>query len=86
MAITFDPADDARAFARENGFDWPIIAEATGFIEQVGVATYPTMALVSPDGLLMAKKVGLPGTSPGGSKNESGWLEQWVNDALSTGN
>lgn len=62
VAITFDSVDEARAFASKRGFDWPIIPDALDFIDQVGVTTYPTMALVSARGKLMARRVGESGT------------------------
>lgn len=86
VAITFDSADEARAFASKHEFDWPIIPDALDFIDQVGVTTYPTMALVSAKGILMARKVGESSTNPDGSGTESGWLKQWVNEVLSMRN
>lgn len=86
VAITFDSAEEARMFASKRAFNWPIIPDAMGFIEQVGVTTYPTMALVSAKGTLLARRISDSATNPDGSKNESGWLKKWVDEVLSKNN
>ena len=84
VAITFDSADEARAFADKHGFDWRIIPDAQDFIDEVGVKMYPAMALVSANGILIATKLGESTTNADGSKVESGWLKAWVDQALVT--
>jgi peroxiredoxin len=86
VAITFDSDDEAQAFASKNSFDWPIIPNATDFIDQVGVRTYPMMALVSAQGILMARKTSQSSTNLDGSSSESGWLKRWVDEVLSMSN
>ena len=85
VAVTFNSADEARLFADKYGFDWRIIPDAQGFIDQVGVSTYPAMALVSADGILIAARIGEFATNPDEPKVESGWLKAWVDEALLTG-
>ena len=84
VAITFDSTDEARLFAAKHGYDWRIIADAQGFIDQVGVSAYPAMALVSADGILIATRIGEFTTNPDEPKVESGWLKAWVDEALLT--
>lgn len=84
VAITFDSADEARVFADKHGLDWRIIPDAQSFIDQVGVTSYPAMALVSANGILIARRIGEPAKNPDESKLESGWLKAWVDEALST--
>lgn len=50
IAVTFDSAKDAKSFSLKRKFNWPLLADAQGFIDAVGVTVYPTMVLVGSDG------------------------------------
>jgi thiol-disulfide isomerase/thioredoxin len=53
VSVTFDDITTAKRFVQERGLKTPIVAEAQGYIDAVGVKVYPTLALVSPDGHLL---------------------------------
>ena len=53
IAVTFDSAQDAKSFSLKRKFNWPLLADAQGFIDAVGITVYPTMVLVGPDGRIV---------------------------------
>lgn len=54
FAITFDSAKEASAFAAKTKFGWRTVADARALIDKVGVNAYPTLALLDPQGKLVA--------------------------------
>ncbi len=63
VAITFDEAEEARAFVDRYRFKWRVVPNARDFIDQVRVKSYPMMALFDADGRLL-------GTKRGGARDE----------------
>ena len=79
LAITFDPKSNAEIFVAKYGLKWPTIANAQSFIDVLGISAYPTLVLVSPEGRLVATKIG--GIISSTNKNAGlEALEQWVQD------
>jgi cytochrome oxidase Cu insertion factor (SCO1/SenC/PrrC family) len=58
LAVTFDDAEESRAFVQRFGFRWRIVPDARDFIDRVRVKNYPTMALFAADGRLLGFKRG----------------------------
>lgn len=56
LALTFDPAADAKTFVKQTGFAWNIAPDATPLINQLGIKTYPSFALIDAHGKLVAIK------------------------------
>jgi peroxiredoxin len=77
LAVTFDDLATAKGFAKKRGLQWPILAEAQPLINAVGVTSYPTFALVGPDGRLRAisHSFAIP---PRGAKLDVANLSTWV--------
>jgi peroxiredoxin len=59
LAITFDPAFDARRFVSERKFNWPVFADAARFLRAAGVRRFPSYMLVAPDGRIVGRGSGL---------------------------
>jgi peroxiredoxin len=59
LAITFDPAADARRFVSERKLSWPVLADAGRFLSAAGVRTFPAYMLVAPDGRILGRGAGL---------------------------
>jgi peroxiredoxin len=59
VAITFDPAVDARRFVSERKLNWPVIADAGHFLNAAGVRSFPGYMLVAPDGRILGRGAGL---------------------------
>lgn len=78
LAITPDPADEARAFVAHRRFDWPVIAEARAFITAAQVRGYPTWLLVARDGRILGRGTGLGAEAMRDPAAALAELEQWV--------
>jgi peroxiredoxin len=59
VAITFDPAADARRFVSERKLNWPVVADAGRFLRDAGVRSFPGYMLVAPDGRIIGRGAGL---------------------------
>lgn len=81
VAVTFDAAADAKAFVAKYGLIWPVLADAQDYIDKIGLKTYPTLALVSSHGKLVALKTGGPAALFASGTTDSA-LENWVRSAL----
>lgn len=55
LAVTFDPAKEARAFVEKYGLEWPVVTDSEAYIDAVGVKAYPTILLIGPDRKIVAK-------------------------------
>lgn len=53
LAVTADSAADARAFVDTNRFAWPVATGGEQLVRQLGVDTYPSLALFDPQGKLV---------------------------------
>lgn len=58
LAVTFDDAEEARAFVDRYKFKWRVVPNARDFIDRVRVKNYPMMALFDADGRLLGMKRG----------------------------
>jgi thiol-disulfide isomerase/thioredoxin len=78
IAVTHDPADEAREFVARRKFDWPVIANAQSFANAAQVRGFPTYLLVAKDGRIIGRGSGLDGESMkdanAGLKN----FEEWI--------
>ena len=54
VSVTYESPEEAKRFKAERGLVTPVIAEAQEYIDVLGVTVYPTLALVSPEGRLVA--------------------------------
>ncbi len=59
LAITFDPAVDARRFVSERKLSWPVVADAGRFLRDAGVRSFPGYMLLAPDGRIVGRGAGL---------------------------
>ena len=59
LAVTFDPAFDARRFVSERKLNWPVVADAGRFLRAAGVRSFPAYMLVAPDGRILGRGAGL---------------------------
>lgn len=76
VAVTFDDKATAERFVRERGLKLPVVADEQGYIDALGIKTYPTLVLVSPDGRLVGSR-----TSYQPAENEEAGvkeLEDWL--------
>jgi len=81
LAITFDDPATAIKFVAKHPLEWPIVADAGKFIEELGLQTYPTLLLVGSDGRLLGSKTGgIMGPGQDGSERLA--LETWVGKLL----
>lgn len=78
LAITFDPEEEARKFAWQNGFKWPVLADSKPYLERIKMAVYPTLVLVGPDGKVAARH---SGAMKEGEVLSLESLEAWVDAA-----
>jgi peroxiredoxin len=76
VSVTFDDTSTAKRFVQERGLKTPIVADAQGYIDAVGVKVYPTLALVSPDGHLLGVRSAYEpvGGADAGLKELRDWL------------
>lgn len=76
VSVTFDDTATAKRFVQERGLKTPIVADAQGHIDAVGVKVYPTLALVSPDGHLLGVRSAYEpvGGADAGLKELRDWL------------
>ena len=79
VAITFDDAMDAKRFATDHHFDWPILHDGQGLVDVLGVSVYPTLMLVDPDGRIAGAAVGMAMRDDPAKRlaDLTGWIEQW---------
>lgn len=54
LGVTFDSASEAKRFAVQRHFGWPLLADAQALVDAVGVTAYPAFALVGPDGRILS--------------------------------
>jgi thiol-disulfide isomerase/thioredoxin len=76
VAVTFDDRATAERFVRERGLKLPVVAGEQEYIEALGIKTFPTLVLVSPDGRLVGSR-----TSYRAAANEEAGLkelEDWL--------
>jgi len=81
LAVTFESKKQAAEFSSKYGFTWPIAADSQKLIDQLGVKAYPTLVLLSADGVLLGARTGdLRSTSSAESPLVA--LEDWTQALL----
>ena len=76
VSVTFDDKATAERFARERGLELPIVAGSQDYIDALGIKTYPTLVLVSPEGRLVGARTSyVPPTNEKAGVKE---LEEWL--------
>jgi len=79
VAITYEDATDAKRFATDRHFDWPILHDGQGLIDVLGVSVYPTLMLIGPDGRIAGAAVGMAMRDNPAKRlaDLTDWIEQW---------
>ena len=77
VAVTFDDTATAKRFARKWHLRWRLLADGQAFIDAMAVKVYPTMALVSPEGRVIALTTSAGIAGPGKQLTRAG-LEVWI--------
>lgn len=79
VAITYEDAMDAKRFAADRHFDWPILHDGQGLIDVLGVSVYPTLMLIDADGRIAGAAVGMAMRDDQAKRlaDLTGWIEQW---------
>lgn len=80
LAVTFDNAAIAKTFVAKRGFAWPVVADAKNYTNTLRVTSYPTFALISATGKLIAVRGSLSPSGVGDPKDST--LEDWVRTSL----
>ena len=78
VAVTHDPADEAREFVTRRKFDWPVIANAQDFVQAAQVRGFPTYLLVTKDGRIIGRGSGLDDESMKSADAGLENFEEWV--------
>lgn len=77
LAITHDPASEARQFIRTTGITWPVAADARSFMEAAGIRAFPTLMLLDPQGRIIDINQGYTPPGKGAGRMEA-WLRRHV--------
>ncbi len=56
ISVTFDDKATAQQFVKRRGLQWPVASGAKDFIDALGIKSYPTLVVVSPDGRLVGSR------------------------------
>ena len=79
LAVTYDPRDTALAFAKQRNLRVPSLVDAQSWIDSLGVATYPALLLIDPQGRLVAATVSTAlATKASRGIPTPGEITQWV--------
>lgn len=79
LAATYDPRDTALAFAKQRNLRVPSLVGAQSWIDSLGVATYPALLLIDPQGRLAAATVSTALTTKADRGIPTpGEITQWV--------
>lgn len=78
LAVTFDSPDEAKKFAQRTRFSWRTVAGAEELLGQIGVKSYPTFALLDPQGVLVTIENGFDAAGKGTT------LDKWVQSAIAS--
>lgn len=54
LSVTFETEAEGRDFAQRYGLRWPILARQQAWIDALGIAGYPNIALVGPQGTVVS--------------------------------
>jgi thiol-disulfide isomerase/thioredoxin len=78
LAITFDSKADAQKFVQQHRLEWPVVAEAMGFIEAAGVKGFPTYLLAAADGRVLGHGSGMDSRAMTDTAFGLQQFEKWV--------
>lgn len=78
LAITFDSPEETKKFVRRTSFNWRTVTDAGDLLNQIGVKTYPSFALLDPKGMVVAISNGFEASTLGFN------LDKWVEKAIAT--
>ncbi|RUL73689.1 TlpA family protein disulfide reductase [Dyella choica] len=84
IAITFENADNARQFVSQRGLGWNVLYHGQALTDTLGVGTYPTLMLLTPDGQVAGSAVGTSMQDEPAKRlaDLAGWIEQWKRAAM----
>jgi peroxiredoxin len=76
LSVTFDDRQAAQEFVGKRGLQLPVIAGAQAYIGALGVTSYPTLVLVSPEGRLIGARTAFNSAASvdAGVKDLEDWL------------
>lgn len=77
-AVTFEDRTLAQGFVDQHGFDWPVLPDAQGFIDAIGVRVYPTLLLLDADGIVRGVATGAD------QLTDVDALQAWIDNRLAT--
>jgi len=80
LAVTFDDTKTAQGFVKKHSLEWPVAANAQGFMTAAGVTAYPTYLLLSKSGAVLGSENGFDTTK--GEAEAVASLEKWVGEHL----
>jgi peroxiredoxin len=80
LAITFDSAKETSQFVAKHGLAWPVVTDAKGLTDAIGVRAYPTMALIDPMGKLVEVTTG------SALLENAAAFDAWLNKRMVTAN
>lgn len=83
VAVTYENAMEAKRFAADRHFDWPILHDGQGLIDVLGVSVYPTLMLVDPEGRIAGAAIGMAMRDDQAKRlaDLTGWIDQWKRGA-----
>lgn len=79
ISVTFDDRATARRFVSERGLKLPVVADAQAYIDALGVKTFPTLVLISPEGRLVGARTSYKtaSTLEAGLRELEDWLSSF---------
>lgn len=84
LSVTYESQAVTQKFISRRGLQWPAVTDGRAYIEKLGVKSYPTLLLVSPERTLLAVKTG--GIAPSNSKDGTTFsFAAWVQNNLKKG-
>jgi peroxiredoxin len=78
LAVTFDSQEEGKQFVEEHHLAWPIVPRARDLINAVGVRSFPTLALLDPQGKVVEFSIGGELVNTGAI---DGWLDARIRKA-----
>ena len=78
-AVTFDDEATSRRFVQDHGLRWPVYAQASSFLQALGVKSFPSFALLNPAGKLLS--IG-PLYALQNSEQPAEVLQRWVGEQI----
>jgi thiol-disulfide isomerase/thioredoxin len=82
LAVTNDPAPEARRFVEQRKLDWPVASDAAPLIAALQIKGYPTYLLVAADGRILGRGSGMDMDAMEKPAVALEKFEQWVTQRL----